>query len=65
MLELLAFLEAEALHDFRHAIGRAEVAHQVVFEADVEAGRARIALARATSAQLAVDAPRLRGARCR
>ena len=37
MLELLAFFETEALHDFRHAIGRAEVAHEVVLEADVEA----------------------------
>ena len=58
MLEFLAFLEAEALHDFRHAIGRAEVAHQIVLEADVEARRARIALARATSAQLPIDAAR-------
>ena len=58
MLEFLAFLEAEALHDLRHAIGRAEVAHEIVFEADVEARAARIALARATSAQLAVDAAR-------
>ena len=58
MLELLAFFEAKALHDFRHAIGRAEIAHQIVFEADIEASRARIALARATSAQLAIDAAR-------
>ena len=65
MLELLAFLEAEALHDFRHAIGRAEVAHEIVFEADVKARDARIALARAASAQLAIDAARLRAARCR
>ena len=41
MLQLLAFFEAEALHDFRHAIGRAEVAHQIVLEADVEVRRAR------------------------
>ena len=58
MLQLLAFLEAEALHDFRHAIGRAEVAHEVVLEADVKASRAGIALARATAAQLAIDAAR-------
>ena len=58
MLELLAFLEAEALHDLRHAIGRAEVAHEIVFEADVKARAARIALARATAAQLAIDAAR-------
>ena len=58
MLEFLAFLEAEALHDFRHAIGRAEIAHEIVFEADVKARAARIALARATSAQLPIDAAR-------
>ena len=58
MLELLAFFETEALHDFRHSIGRAEVAHQIVFEADVEARRARIALARATTAQLSIDPAR-------
>ena len=58
MLQLLAFLEAEAFHDFRHAIGRAEVAHQIVLEADVKARAARIALTRATSAQLPVDSPR-------
>ena len=58
MLELLAFLEPEALHDFRHAIGRAEVPHQIVFEADVETRAAGIALARATSAQLPIDPAR-------
>ena len=58
MLELLAFFEAEALHDFRHAIGRAEVAHEIVLEADVKARRARVALARATAAQLPIDAAR-------
>ena len=58
MFQFLALLEAEALHDFRHPIGRAEVAHEIVLEADVETGRARIALARATAAQLPIDAPR-------
>ena len=58
MLEFLAFLEAEPLHDFRHAIGGAEVAHEIVFEADVEPRAARVALARATPAQLPIDAPR-------
>ena len=58
MLQLLAFLEPETLHDFRHAIGRAEVAHEIIFKADIKTRAARIALARATSAQLPIDAPR-------
>src|SRR5205823_8774234 len=56
--QLLALLEAEALHNFRHAIGRAEIPHEVVLEADVKARAARIALARAASAQLPVDPAR-------
>ena len=59
MLELLALLHAEGLHDLGHAVGCAEVPHEVVLEADVEAGTARISLTRAASAQLAVDAARL------
>src|SRR5437879_4570789 len=58
MLELLAFFETEPLHDLRHAIGRSEVPHQIVFETDVEPRAARIALARATSAKLPVDPAR-------
>ena len=50
MLELLAFLEPETLHYSRHAIGCAEVAHEVVLEADIKAGTAWVALARATPA---------------
>jgi len=50
MFEFLAFLEAEALHDSRHAIGRAEVAHQVVLETDIKARTTRIALTSATPA---------------
>ena len=59
MLELLAFLESEPLHDFRHPIGRAEVAHEIVLEADVETRTAGIALPRATAPQLPVDPARL------
>src|SRR5215472_16395465 len=58
MFQLLTFFETEALHDFGHSIGGAEIAHQVVFETDVEPRCARIALARATSAQLPIDPPR-------
>src|SRR5207302_7120340 len=36
MLELLAFFQTEALHDPRHAISRAKVAHEIVFETDIE-----------------------------
>src|SRR5439155_4082486 len=54
MLELLAFFEPETLHDFRHPIGRAEIAHQIVFEADIKTRSARVALARATSAKLSI-----------
>ena len=58
MFEFLALLEAEALHDFRHPIGCAEVAHEIVLEANVEPGRARVALAGATPAELPIDASR-------
>ena len=39
--------------------GIAEDAHQVVFEREIEAARARIALATRAAAQLVVDAARL------
>src|SRR5438093_7909133 len=55
MLQLLPFLESETLHDFCHPIRRAEVAHQIVFETDVESRCAWIPLARATSTQLSID----------
>src|SRR6266481_3761052 len=58
MLELLTFLETKALHDSRHPIGGAEVAHQIVFETDIESRTARIALPRAAPAQLSIDAAR-------
>ena len=50
MLKLLAFFKPEAFHDFCHAIGGAEIPHQIVFKTDIKARRARVALARATSA---------------
>src|SRR5438132_3496679 len=54
MLEFLAFFKAEAFHDFRHPIGCAEVAHQIVFKADIKSRSARIALTRATPAKLSI-----------
>ena len=59
MLEFLPLLHAEALHDLGHPVGRAEIAHKVVLEADKKLRTARIALPRTTSAQLPVDAARL------
>src|SRR5215211_1181712 len=56
MLELLAFFQTEAFHYFRHPIGRAEIAHEIVLEADVKTRAARIALARTTSTQLPINA---------
>src|SRR5690349_15556582 len=55
MLELLAFLETEPFHDFRHSIGRAEVAHEIVFKAHIKPRRAWIALTGATPTKLPVD----------
>ena len=57
MLQLLALLHAELFHDVGDAAA-AEQPHQIVFERDVEPRTARVALARATSAKLPVDAPR-------
>src|SRR5204863_118847 len=49
---------AEPVHHLLDAL-RPEDAHEVVFEAEVEARRAGIALAAGAAAQLVVDAPRL------
>ena len=54
----LAFLQAELLQHAVHAV-RAEDAHQVVLERQVELGAARVALAAGAAAQLVVDAPAL------
>src|SRR5438270_10360034 len=54
MLERLPFCKPEAFHDFRHPIGSAEVAHQIVFEADIKSRSARIALPRATATKLSI-----------
>ena len=59
MFQLLPFFETETFHDLRHAISGAKIPHQIVFEADVETRRTRIALTRTTSAQLSIDATRL------
>src|SRR5207245_8896635 len=44
MFEFLALLKTEALPDFRHSIARAEIAHQIVFETNIEPRFARVAL---------------------
>ena len=58
VLELLALLEAHALHHLGDALGTEE-AHEVVLQRDEEVRRAGVALARAAAAQLPVDAARL------
>ena len=57
-------LEAHPLHEPGDPL-RGEALHQVVFEREVEARRARVALAAGAAAELVVDAPARRGARCR
>ena len=57
-LDHFAFLHAGRLQPALGALGVAEDPHQVVFERQVEAARARIALAARTAAQLVVDATR-------
>jgi hypothetical protein len=54
----LAFLEAELLQHPAHAVA-AEDAHEVVFEREEEAARARVALPAGAAAELVVDAPAL------
>ena len=58
VLDRHAFFHAEPLHQAGDAV-RAEDAHQVVFEREIEARRAGVALASGAAAQLVVDAPRL------
>jgi hypothetical protein len=50
--------EAEALHEAGDSV-RGEALHQVVFERQVEARRARVALAAGAAAELVVDAARV------
>src|SRR5262249_2957389 len=57
-LDRHVLLEAEPLHQARHAV-EAEDAQQVVLERQVEARRAGVALAAGPAAQLVVDAARL------
>ena len=57
MLEFLAFLEAHALHQLHDTIA-AEQAHQIILKRNKKVRRTRIALARAATAQLAVNAAR-------
>ena len=58
VLDRHAFFHAEPLHQAGDAV-RAEDAHQVVFEREVEPRRTRVALAAGAAAQLVVDAARL------
>ena len=51
-------VEAEPLHQPGHPVA-GEALHQVVLEREVEARRARVALAAGAAAELVVDAPRL------
>ena len=53
----VVFLQAHARHRLLHPVG-GEDAHQVVFERQVEARGARVALAAGAAAQLVVDAAR-------
>ena len=57
VLDRHAFFHAEPLHQAGDA-ARAEDAHQVVFERQIEPRRAGVALAAGAAAQLVVDAPR-------
>ena len=58
VLDRHALFHAEPLHQARDAV-RPEDPHQVVFEREVEARRAGVALAAGAAAQLVVDAARL------
>ncbi len=59
MLQLLPLFQPKALHDFRHPVRRAEIAHQVILEAYIKARCARVALPRAAPPELPVNPPRL------
>ena len=56
VLDGLAFAHAQAAHEALDAVG-AEDAQQVVFQGEVEAGGAGIALAAGAAPELVVDAP--------
>ncbi len=58
VLDRHALFHPQALHQAGDAVGP-EDAHQVVFERQIEARRARVALTAGAAAQLVVDAPRL------
>ncbi len=56
VFERFALLHAEAFHHRGHAVGRGEVAHEVILERDEELRASRIALAGAATAELSVGA---------
>ncbi len=56
MDERLAFLHPQLFHDVADP-SAAEQPHQIVFQRHVKSAAARVALPRATAAELAVDAP--------
>ena len=58
VLDRHVLVHAEPLHQPGDPLGP-EAAHQLVFERDVEAGRAGVALAAGATAELVVDAARL------
>ena len=58
VLDRNAFLHPEPLHQTRDAI-RSEDPHQIVFEREIEARRARVSLAAGPAAELVVDAASL------
>src|SRR5690242_12828503 len=58
-LDHFAFLHAGGLQPAFDALGVTEDAHQVVFERQIEAARARVTLTTGTAAQLIVDTTRL------
>src|SRR5690606_7909007 len=55
VLDRLVVVPSEAAHETRNAL-RAEKPHQVVFQRNVEAARARVALPSGAAPQLVVDA---------
>ena len=58
MLDNLAFFQPQSVHNSGHTSG-AEHTHQVVFERNIKLRAPGVALPSCTSAQLAVDAPRI------
>ena len=56
VLQSFALLHTEALHEFRHALGGAEIAHEVIFKRNEEARETGVTLTRAAATELAINA---------